>query len=259
MSPNPTTDVTQPAEAGQSPIVELRQYSLYPGRRDELIELFDRHLVESQEAVGIRVIGQFRDVEDRNRFVWLRGFRDMATRADSLAAFYGGPVWKQHRDAANATMVDSSDALLLRPSHPGYGFAVAGCERPPATATIIPAGFVMAAIYSLASPMGEAVREPFERDIRSAVNSAGGSLLAFFVTEPSQNTFPALPVREDETVVVWFAGFPERSDLRAVLHDAPMRGVAGAGIAIRLSQLLRLTATARSMVTPSSPGLSTAR
>lgn len=46
-----------------SPIVELRQYTLHPGMRDVLIELFDREFVESQEAVGMKVIGQFRAID----------------------------------------------------------------------------------------------------------------------------------------------------------------------------------------------------
>ena len=51
----------------------------------------------------MRIIGQFRDLDNPDRFVWLRGFPDMATRAQVLQAFYGGPVWKAHRDIANAT------------------------------------------------------------------------------------------------------------------------------------------------------------
>ena len=96
-------------------VLELRQYTLHPGRRDELIDLFDRELVEPQEAVGAQVLGQFRDRDDDDRFVWLRGFADMATRGEALAAFYGGPVWRAHGDKANATMIDSDDVLLLRP------------------------------------------------------------------------------------------------------------------------------------------------
>lgn len=53
------------------PVVELRRYTLHPGRRDVLIDLFDRELVESQEAVGMAVLGQFRDLDDPDRFVWL--------------------------------------------------------------------------------------------------------------------------------------------------------------------------------------------
>src|SRR6266581_3562723 len=106
------------------PIVELRQYTLHPGKRPVLIDLFDREFIEPQEALGMKVIGQFRDVDNRNRFVWLRGFRDMASRAQALQDFYGGPVWKTHREAANATMVDSDNVLLLRPASPISGFSL---------------------------------------------------------------------------------------------------------------------------------------
>src|SRR6266702_1691410 len=100
-------------------VIELRQYRCHPGRRDALIELFERELLDTQEAVGIRVLGQFHDLDRPDHFVWLRGFRDLAARAPALHAFYDGPVWRAHRDAANATMLDSDDVLLLRPLHPG--------------------------------------------------------------------------------------------------------------------------------------------
>lgn len=100
-------------------IVELRQYTLRPGARDTLIELFEREFVTGQEAVGITVGGRFRDLDDPDRFVWLRSFPDMDGRARALRAFYHGPVWQGHREAANATMLDSDDVLLLR----GPGFS----------------------------------------------------------------------------------------------------------------------------------------
>src|SRR5215203_6505977 len=113
------------------PIVELRQYTLHPGKRDVLIELFDREFVETQEAVGMSIIGQFRDLDDPDRFVWLRGFDDMPRRAQALGCFYGGPVWKAHKDQANATMIDSDDVLLLRPVGARSGFPATAAGRPP--------------------------------------------------------------------------------------------------------------------------------
>ncbi|WP_208646173.1 putative quinol monooxygenase, partial [Amycolatopsis thermalba] len=97
-------------------LFELRQYTLHPGRREELVALFDRHFVESQAEAGMRVYGQFRDLDDPDRFVWIRGFPDAARRAEALAAFYERhPAWRTHRHTANATMVDSGDVLLLEP------------------------------------------------------------------------------------------------------------------------------------------------
>ncbi|MBA3583144.1 MAG: NIPSNAP family protein [Gemmatimonadetes bacterium] len=123
------------------PIVELRQYTLHPGKRDVLIVLFDREFVESQEAVGMRIIGQFRDLDNPNRFVWLRGFRDMPSRAQALKDFYGGPVWKPHREAANATMVDSDDVLLLRRALPTSGFSLETATAPRLAPTKPPGGW----------------------------------------------------------------------------------------------------------------------
>ncbi|MGW5696152.1 NIPSNAP family protein, partial [Streptomyces asiaticus] len=77
-----------PIDAVSSPaVIELRQYTLRPGRRDELIELFDREFIETQEETGMLVLGQFRDLDEPDRFVWLRGFEDMAVRHDALTAF----------------------------------------------------------------------------------------------------------------------------------------------------------------------------
>src|SRR5262249_56357248 len=102
-------------------VVELRQYTLVIGQRETLIALFEREFIETQEATGMTVIGQFRDVNNSARFVWLRGFEDMPTRARALHKFYSGPVWKTHREAANATIIDSNNVLFFRPASPPSG------------------------------------------------------------------------------------------------------------------------------------------
>jgi hypothetical protein len=99
-------------------VIELRRYALHPGEHDTLIELFDREFVETQEAVGMQIVGQFRDLDVPDSFVWLRGFAGVAERKVALEAFDGGPVWKQHAQAANATMISSGNVLLLRPVSP---------------------------------------------------------------------------------------------------------------------------------------------
>ena len=103
--------------------------------RDALIELFEREFIETQETTGMIVLGQFRDLDDPDRFVWLRGFSDMANRATALQEFYGGPVWKAHRDAANATMIDSDNVLLLRPARSDSAFSITNVTRPPRGST----------------------------------------------------------------------------------------------------------------------------
>lgn len=191
-----------------SSIVELRQYTLKPAQRDVLIALFEREFIESQKAVAMEIFGTFRDADNPDRFVWLRGFPDMVGRAKSLAAFYGGPVWKEHRDVANATMLDSDNVLLLRPAWTGSGFAPV-VTRPPPGATELPKHMVVATICFFAQPVSDGFIDPFRAAMPAMFCAeTGARFLAAFVTQRSQNTFPALPVREGENVFVCFSHAP---------------------------------------------------
>ncbi|HEY2103964.1 MAG TPA: NIPSNAP family protein [Chthoniobacterales bacterium] len=228
------------------PIVELRQYTLHPGKRDILIELFDREFVESQEALGMRIIGQFRDLDNPDRFVWLRGFADMAGRAEALRTFYGGPVWKEHRDAANATMIDSDNVLLLRRVRPTSGFELgAGGRRPPITNNLVP-GIVIATIYYFNAPVSMEFIDFFELELSPVLRASDTSVLAYFINEDSVNNFPALPVREGEHVFVWFSRV-------ASLQEYKQFGVAAVARQLtsylkRNPEILRLLPTSRSQL-----------
>jgi hypothetical protein len=242
---------------GQSccPVVELRQYTLHPGKRDVLIDLFDREFIESQEAVGMRIIGQFRDLDHPNRFVWLRGFRDMPSRAQALKDFYGGPVWKAHREAANATMIDSDNVLLLRPARAESGFSFEKSNRPPLGADIVPTGLVVAIIYYFDAPVSEDFVAFFDQVMKPVLIDAGASILAYFVTESSVNSFLALPVREGENVFVWFSSFRDQAayeNYTAGLARSPQwGGEISKELARRLKghpEVLCLSPTARSLL-----------
>lgn len=190
-----------------SAVVELRQYTLHPDARETLIELFDREFVESQEAWRARVIGQFSDLDRPDRFVWLRGFADMPARKQALTDFYGGPVWKAHRDAANATMIDSDDVLLLRPAWPGAGFALDPGTRPAPGSASSSEARVIARIYAFDAPVDPVFVEWFRGEVVSLFGELGAPTVAVLVTEDAENNFPALPVREGEHVLVWFSRF----------------------------------------------------
>lgn len=205
------SESAQAVEQTCCPIIELRQYTLHPGQRDVLIELFDREFVESQEELGMKVIGQFRDLQNPNTFVWIRGFPDMHSRANGLTTFYNGPVWKKHRESANATMEDSSNVLLLRPARSSSGFLPGPGKRPAPGTTEVPEGLVIAALYSLHDPADDNFIEFFERSIIPELRSTSASILAYYITENSENNFPRLPVREGEHFFVWFAGFSDQA------------------------------------------------
>ncbi|MFE4371019.1 NIPSNAP family protein [Streptomyces sp. NPDC056835] len=207
----PTDPVVHPA------VIELRQYTLRPGRRDELIELFDREFVETQEEAGMSVLGQFRDLDDPDRFVWLRGFRDMAARHRALTAFYDGPVWAKHGPRANATMIDSDNVLLLRPLSDENGFAVSSSERPQVGAPA-PERFVSATMWSF--PPGRYDGIALIRDgLLPVLRKTGPTPFAALGTETAHNTFAGLPVRTGENVAVVCTSYPDESAYRQHLAD----------------------------------------
>ena len=225
-----------------SPVVELRQYTLHPGRRDELIALFDREFVETQEAVGVTVIGQFRDLDAPDRYVWLRGFADMAARKSALEAFYFGPVWQAHREAANATIIDSDNVLLLKPLPGTAGFQLGG--RRPVGSEGAGGGVVLAVVHRVSGADDPLVAR-FQNQIAPRLAKAGSSPVAAFVTETSANTFPRLPVREGEQVLVWLAILPDAAALDAALTQAQSDPDLE-GLFASVLQVLRLQPTARS-------------
>jgi NIPSNAP len=175
-------------------VLELRQYTLKPGQRDALIELFERHFIESQEATGMTLAGQFRDRRRADRFVWLRGFANMETRHTALETFYGGSVWAAHKAQANATMVDVSDVLLLKPARPELAIRM---ERTDGVRT------VLIGIYQLRQPADASLVSQFERRVAPLLRQHQVDLRGVFVTESAPNTFTRLPVREKDQVLAW--------------------------------------------------------
>ncbi|NEW70023.1 NIPSNAP family protein [Streptomyces rhizosphaericus] len=209
-----------PIDAVSSPaVIELRQYTLRPGRREELIELFDREFIETQEETGMLVLGQFRDLDEPDRFVWLRGFEDMAVRHRALTAFYDGPVWAEHGPQASATMADSDDVLLLRPLTAGSGFTVRPSHRPRPGAPA-PEGFVSATVWSFPPGQPEGIAL-IRHGLLPALHETGPAPLAALTTETAHNTFARLPVRTGENAAVVFTCYPDESAHRR--HMAEMR------------------------------------
>lgn len=178
-----------------SEVFELRQYTMHPGKRDTLIEMFEREFITAQEAVGMRVHGHFRDADDPDRFVWFRSFPDLAQRKESLTKFYSGPIWLANRDAANATMIDSDDVLLLRLAD---GFPELR----------LPPGRFAVTVLSLDAKIEDEVRamQP----------------LTLLKTEPAENNYPRLPIRTDN-VLVAITNEAMPHDQRAVIQRLTLK------------------------------------
>ena len=200
----PTLAATE--SAAEDTVFELRQYTLFGGKRDTLITLFEKNFIDSQDAVGSHVIGTFRDLDDPDRFVWLRGFRDMQARQQALDAFYGhSPAWLAHKKEANVTMVDSDNVLLLRPASSPPDFA----SNEHASNSHAIYGVT---IYYLGGVDEAQFGNFFEQAIVPRLTAAGVRPVANLMTDEGPNNYPRLPVRERDRVFLWIARWPTEKD-----------------------------------------------
>ena len=102
-------------------IVEVRSYRIKPGKRDEFIRLFEARAVPVQREYGMKIVGPLLDVENPNKFVFLRSFPSLEDRDRMKDAFYGGKEWKNELEAIAMPLLDSYDVILCEAS-PGCVF-----------------------------------------------------------------------------------------------------------------------------------------
>lgn len=222
-------------------VFELRQYTMVPGQRDTLIALFEREFIETQEATGMCVPGHFRDLDRPDYYVFMRGFPDMDSRRRALETFYTSPVWLANRAAANATLVDSDDVLLLRPTVP---FAWRAEPRPPRGATALPVARWSVVLVYLEAPVDDDVRDLLQHDVSLRLAALGTPVQWVLETEYAENTYPRLPIRTGEHVVAILRRHGDGNVPAEVPGDAiaPLRD----RLAARAPELIRLAPAARS-------------
>ncbi len=210
--PMDTTTVaarTAPPPLEHCAVIELRDYLMQPDQRELLIELFEREFIETQEALGMRVIAHFRDLDRPDHYVWLRGFADMPARQRGLEGFYGGAAWQAHRNAANATMIDSDDVRLLRYARPTWALASPSATRPHRDADVAaPLSVFVLFVATLQTPADDALKRTSVRDALPLLHECGLMPNAVFQTEPAPNNYPRLPVRTDAPVFAWLSRAP---------------------------------------------------
>ena len=97
-------------------IVEVRAYRIKPGHRDEFIKMFETRAVPALRSHGMKILGPLLDVENPNKFVFLRSFPSLDERDRMKNEFYGGELWKNELEAIAMPLIDSYDVILCETS-----------------------------------------------------------------------------------------------------------------------------------------------
>lgn len=100
-------------------IVEVRSYRITPGKRDEFIRFFEERSAPALQAHGMKVVGPMVDLENPNKFVFLRGFPSMEDLHRMKEEFYEGDVWKNELEQIAMPMLESYDVILCETT-PGF-------------------------------------------------------------------------------------------------------------------------------------------
>jgi len=108
-------------------IVEVRSYRIKPGRREEFIEFFETRSVPALRSHGMKVLGPLLDLENPNKFVFLRSFPSLDERDRMKNDFYEGELWKNELELIAMPMLESYDVILCETS-PGCVFYVPQTE-----------------------------------------------------------------------------------------------------------------------------------
>lgn len=203
---------TGTAKEGEIGVIELRNYSIKPGRRDEFIEYFETKLVQPQQELKGYPIGQFRIGTQPDQFVWWRGFTSMEERSRFLPGFYHGPAWKQHRSTANSMLANNDNVNLLQPLIWADGELVAG-RAIPTDKLRIKGGIAVVDFYVANTKLPRLI-ELLAKEWLAVWEKEGLTDYTLWVAADKENDFPALPVFQNKDLLVVIAFYKDEATYR---------------------------------------------
>jgi len=183
-------------------VFEFRRYTVTEGSRDRFALYFDTYFPEAFQQLGAVAVGQFLERKNPRGFTWLRGFHTLDDRAIVNAAFYYGPVWREHAKSANDLLFDSDNVLLLQPLAPDRQPSVLPAIDP-VTEPTGAHGIVVAQIFPVAAGQVDAFARAAESTFARYRAVAGVREAGVLATLDVKNNFPQLPIRTDGPYLVW--------------------------------------------------------
>ncbi len=93
-------------------IIEIRHYTLKPGKREEFIAFFERENRKALRDAGMLVFGPLRDLENPDKVHWMRAFTSLEARDTIKEGFYNGPVWNERIEPAAMPLIAHYEADL---------------------------------------------------------------------------------------------------------------------------------------------------
>lgn len=228
-------------------VVEFRRYTIKPKERQHFAQYFEAYFPEAFEQQGAIVPGSFFERKNLNGFTWIRGFHTMDDRAVLNAAFYYGPLWKEHKAKMNEFIDDSDNVMLLHPLSPERGVVILPAVDPVTEANGAQ-GVVVAQIFAVKANSVEIFAKEVESTF-AAYRAAGAREAGVLVTLDVKNNFPQLPFRTDGPYLVWLGILKDNQMLEAEFTPVAERSLpslTATGLLRSAPELIVLDPTPRS-------------
>ncbi|GEO07806.1 NIPSNAP family protein [Segetibacter aerophilus] len=191
-------------------VIELRNYLLRPGQRENFTNLFEANFIISQQEAGSCTLGQYKVKGAENHFFWIRGFESMASRNKALNDFYTSIIWKQNRSTANSMILNNDNVHLLKPlnisdstNEASFNSNWFGRQK----------GFAVIDFYISNTKLDKLI-EFVKKQYSYMLSKANIENTSFWVSETSINDFPALPVFQDKNLLVQISFYKDELEYR---------------------------------------------
>ena len=192
--------------------IELRNYLIRPGQRDNYITAFETKLVDTLNLMKNYVFGQFRVKDAQDNFVWIRGFESMDSRKEGLKKFFSSDFWARNQSVPGKYLLNYMNVYLLRPfdiydqdnlkPFKGEWFGK-------------PKGVVVVDFY-VANDRRPQLIAFVKSKYDSIVRAAGVNNISYWVSEPEPNNYPDLPVFQDKNLLVSISIFKDEKTYKSI-------------------------------------------
>jgi len=202
------------AQSGKVKVIELRNYLMRSGQRDNFIDSFKIKVVDSLNGRRNYVLGQYRVKDAPDNFCWIRGFDDMTSRKIALEGFYDSKYWKKHVSIPQKYVVGYTNVYLLKPVRitDSSMDSTAGFE----TDWFDKAQRLAVVDFYVANERRNLLLDFVETMYDSILHAAGVKDISYWISETTHNDYPSLPVFQDKNLLVTITLFKDEPHYNAI-------------------------------------------
>jgi hypothetical protein len=192
-------------------VLELRNYVLAEGTRDQFIDSFKISIEEYQNSKGAYVLGLYNVKDAENNFFWFRGYDSMLARKTVMEEVYSSEYWKGVARMTQKFVINFHNVHLLKPFDINTGDTMSGVD---AAWFDKPKGLAVIDFYTGNGTRVDVIRY-VQQTYHNLLMSAGVKDITYWIAEDKPNNYPQHPVFQDSNTLVSISFFKNENEYRS--------------------------------------------